>query len=316
MISTLEQKIQRIRELINKPIIKPIRLKNRAHWNQLCSCLDTIEDSELAIAAYSTEKFGRSDGKKYLALYGLLQALVLQQDAVFNLCESLEMPNQRSKYAKLRKIKDVRIASAGHPTKRNREEGQPTSHSFIVRITLEHDSFEFISSYDNGKEKFKRVSIPDLIEDQRNCLSEILDLVIKKLEDDEKTQKEGFKNEKLVSFFDNLDYHLGKVALSTEDRENAKFGAASLQIVKQKLQDFRQALAKRGIDSDTSGFIKDDFKLLEYPLSELEAFFQNMKNKKEPTINEKTAYIFAYFLKTQVDKLKLAAQEIDEDYAS
>ena len=56
--------------------------------------------------------------------------------------------------------------------------------------------------------------------------------------------------------------------------------------------------------------------LLEYPLAELEAFFQNVLNGQELNINEKTAFIFAFFLQKQVDELISMAKEIDEDYSS
>ncbi|PKP61439.1 hypothetical protein CVT91_03255 [Candidatus Atribacteria bacterium HGW-Atribacteria-1] len=85
--------LQEIRGFVNKPRKQFNLLKNHKFWNQLCSSLDVIEDSDLAIDAYLNREFSKDDGEKYLRLYGLLQALFLQQDAVANLCESLKLPN-------------------------------------------------------------------------------------------------------------------------------------------------------------------------------------------------------------------------------
>jgi hypothetical protein len=55
----------------------------------LCSCLDLIGDTDLAIAVYHQAEHPEHEGGKYLLVYGILQTLFLQQAAVQNLCEAL-----------------------------------------------------------------------------------------------------------------------------------------------------------------------------------------------------------------------------------
>jgi hypothetical protein len=88
---------------------------------------------------------------------------------------------------------------------------------------------------------------------------------------------------------------------------------ANLQQIKQTLQNFREAIAKRSITYDSINYV---YELLEYPMTELEAFFENAQNGKELNINEKTAFIFAFFVEKQFDELISMAKEIDEDYSS
>jgi len=311
---------QRIRDFINRPRKRDALLKNRAYWLQVCSCLDVIEDSQLAIEAYSAEEFGASDGAHYLAVYGLLQAISLQQDAVNNLCKSLEIPKTIYNYPRLKEIRDIRIESIGHPTKKNKKEGQrqPPSYHFIARITLGHSGFQLLSAYSNGKpDESKYVSIPDIIADQRKDISDILTFVMGRLEQEEAAHKEKFRMEKLASLFPaTLDYHLGKVLECALTREHAALGEVNLQQIKQTLQDFRKALAKRGIGLETDDLIKHVYELLEYPLDELEEFFQSVKSREEFNISEKTAYIFAFFVEKKVAELRQIAKEIDEYYSS
>jgi len=122
--------------------------------------------------------------------------------------------------------------------------------------------------------------------------------------------------EKLVSVFPGTsDYDLQKILETTGMQEDAALGEVSLQQIKQTIQAFREALEKRGIELETYDSIKYVYDLLEYPLGELENFFQSVKSGKESNINEKAAYIFAFFVEKQVAELRQIAQEIDEDYS-
>lgn len=311
----MNEEIQKVREFINKPILQSPLLKNGALWDQLYSCLDVIEDSELAIDAYLDRKFGEGIGAHYLTVYGLLQALFIQQNAVKYLCESLGMPNPLDNNPGLKKIKDIRNDAIGHPTKRNGKKGQPTSYHFIARRTLKPDGFQLASFFGNGTSKFEDISIPDLIADQRTYLSEILTSIIGELEQKEKAHKEKFKIEKLVSFFPaTLGYSFGKVfAEIKRGKYPPTLALLNLQQINQTFQNFREAILKRGI---TYAPVNYECELLEYPLAELEAFFQNIQEGKEPNINEKTAFIFASFVEKQIEELKLLAQEIDDNYSS
>jgi len=312
----MDESIQRIRDFIIKPRRQYLLLKNPALWSQCCSCLDVIEDSELAIRAYSAAEFGASEGAHYLAVYGLLQALFLQQDAVFNLCQSLAIPETIHNYPKLEKVRGIRSDSIGHPTKRNKK-GEPTSYHFISRPTLSINGFTLLSDYADGTYESKDVSVPDLIADQRSCISETLTSVIAELERRDAAHKEKFRMEKLASVFPGtLDYDLPKLLLAACMEEDTVGGQASLQQVKQTVESFREALEKRGLELDTYDSIKHAYEELEYPLAKLEEFFQSVKSGSQPNIDEKAAYIFAFFVEKKVTELRQMAQEIDEDYSS
>jgi hypothetical protein len=316
----VNESIQRIRDFINKPRRQYLLLKDPASWSQCCSCLDVIEDSELAIAAYSAGEFGASDGARYLAVYGLLQALFLQQHAIDNLCRSLGIPDTIYKYPRLKDIREIRNMSIGHPTKRERngnsKKGELPSYHFISRPTLSINGFTLLSDYADGTSKSKDVSAPDLIADQKKYLSGIINTVKDNLEKQEGAHKERFRMEKLVSVFPGtLNYHLGKILLAAGMEQDAVLGQVNLQQVKDTLQSFRQALEKRGIEPDTHDSIKYAYEQLQYPLAKLEEFFQSVKSGSQPNIDEEAAYIFAFFVQEKVAELRQMAQEIDQDYS-
>ena len=67
-------------------------------WHMLCSCMDTIEDTEEALESFLKLDIDSSDeGRNYLRIYGALQALFVQQDAVKNLHDALKIPYTEDK---------------------------------------------------------------------------------------------------------------------------------------------------------------------------------------------------------------------------
>jgi len=316
MKPTIYEYTKKIREIINKPRIQHRFLMNRGLWNQLCSSLDVLEDTDLAIEAYSNKKFGSTNGGKYLALYGLLQAMVTQQDAVFHLCESLNILKRLDDFPKLREIRNIRIESIGHPTKRSKRKKHPTSYHFITRITLKHNSFTLGSEYSNGKSEHKNVSIPNLISEQKKYVVEILESIRKELIRRDTVHKEKFKMKKLVSAFpDTLGYYFEKIYEAIGRKQLFQLGKMHIELLKESLKDFEELLAERGIEISTYDAVRYLYEEIEYPLDELEKFFQNAQSKNKSAINEKTAYIFLNFLKRKIFKLNQIVREIDDEYA-
>ena len=103
----LDKRIKEIRDLINSPRKQKELLKNNPLWLMLCSCMDTIQDTEAALESYLTEDMDNSQrGKNYLNTYGALQALFVQQDAVENLHEALDIPYVED--SSLEQIREIR----------------------------------------------------------------------------------------------------------------------------------------------------------------------------------------------------------------
>jgi hypothetical protein len=255
-VKSMHEYTGKIRDFIDEPRALYALLKNQGLLHQLCSCLDAVEDTELAMASYSAREFTASDGALYLAVYGLLQAFFLQQDAVLNMCESLGIPETLDNYPKLKEIREIRHATVGHPTKKERP--QPTSYHSISRPTLSADGFELLSYRGDGTFDAKYISIPDLIAERRSYVSQILASVIDELQRREANHKEKFKMEKLAAIFPpSLSYSLGKIIVEcTEAGRAPVLAGPGIREVKRLLQTFRDALARRDIEIGTYDSIK------------------------------------------------------------
>ena len=92
-MQNISQLTSDIRDLIDDPRKKHLLLKDSIAWNMLCSSLDVIEDTDYCLEAFlTTDIDSLDDGNKYMYVYGTLQALFVQQDAVEHLTESLKIP--------------------------------------------------------------------------------------------------------------------------------------------------------------------------------------------------------------------------------
>lgn len=302
--ATISELEQRIRGFINRTPKQHALLKDSKAWNQLCSSLDVIGDTDLAFEAYDKAPPTDDAGATYLLVYGVLQALVLQQDAVRSLAEALDL--QYDPDPSLRDIREVRHASVGHPTKRV---GQARAH-FISRISMTKTGFQLVTVYpDHGPAQFKGVSIQGLIATQRSQLWAIMNQVVASLQREEAEHKTMFKDKKLAASFPaTTDYYFEKIYESIRAGKLFEYGLSHVKLIAEAVERFKSELAERGGTYDN---VEYHLGLVSYPLQELELYFGSSGQAK---LNERDAFIFADFTQTQINALRGMAAEIDESY--
>lgn len=168
---TIHELETQIRDLINRPRRHAALRQDTALFSQLCSSLDVLGDTELALCDYlAKEQASPSQGERYLLTYGVLQALILQQDAVKHLAESLGVPNEPPE--ELLEIREIRNDSIGHPTRRGHSPGRAFNH--ISRISMNWKGFDLLTFRPSGDARQNSVDLPTLIETQRGLLAAAL----------------------------------------------------------------------------------------------------------------------------------------------
>jgi hypothetical protein len=146
--------------------------RNSDRWLRVTSALDIAEDTCEAIDTYQSLSSEQTLGLMYLAIYGLLQCMYVQQDALlnlFNCFKGLMTPgNQMTEfrwkdYPEWKLVRTVRNEVAGHPA----ETWKPSAVHGIVRIDLSICQFSYHSSFLSGKMQSQEVDTRQLIESQR-----------------------------------------------------------------------------------------------------------------------------------------------------
>ena len=313
--SPLDKRIKELRNLINSPWKQHALLQDAVLWPMLCSCMDTIQDTEAALECFLIEKIDRTNrGKTYLHIYGALQALFMQQDAVDNLHTSLniEYPGD----ARLQKIRDIRNYATGHPTNKS-EKGVKGAFNFVHSVHGSPYEFHLMTVYprrsNDGRlnSKHKDIDIADLIDTQKSIFMKVLDDVIATLKEEAVEHKKKFRDNKLADTFTLCTYWFEKVfnEIHSTYSGHAPFAVNCIDNILKSINEFKDGLEERGEPDD---HIFDVYENLDYALQHLKAHF-------EPTIqthiNEKDVYIFAYFAREHVQSLKEMAVDIDKQYS-
>lgn len=304
---------QAIRDHVNEPRMNHLLRKSQAAWGQITSSLDVIGDTNLATQAYLAQPVDSDFGNRYIAAYGVLQALFLQQDAVLNLCDALGKPKDLANYPRLKDIRDTRNDSIGHPTKRDRP--KPTSYHHISRQSLKREGFTLLSVDDTGSHQFRDVSVTQCIEDQSNLIEQILSELLVELNHDQEEHKRTFMNDKLESSFpETLGHGFEKLFEGVSGRGEPALALYGTGQVRSVIDDLRTKLEARGAELGTYGGLTESYHYIEFSLLHLERF---LKGEAESAISDATeGYIFTSFLKEQVDDLRALAREIDNDYTN
>jgi hypothetical protein len=205
-MSIIDQ-VQKIRSFITHHRRPAALLTSVADWNTLCSALDVIGDTELAFDAYSDCSAVSDVGRRYLLVYGTLQGLLIQQDAVKKVCETFQSPLSFS--PSMNKIREIRSASIGHPM--SRKKNKIDNANFIQRISLSHNGFTLMTFLSDGKYVFQEVDIPKLMSEQKQFLKLALLGLVEKLRSDEMTHRERHKDKKLQDIFLSIGYAFSKI---------------------------------------------------------------------------------------------------------
>ena len=306
-----------IRDFVNAPRTQTRLLKNNATWGMLCSSLDAIGDTELAVKAYligekqsqeseqDTETL-RNTGNLYHSLYGILQVLFVQQDAVEHLAKALGIDYAHDPV--LRDVRELRNDVIGHPT--NRSGGK--AFNSISRQSLSRSGCEFLTMFPDGTSTFKSIDVPDQIAAQRQAITTALTAILTKLKDDEMGHRRKFRGIKLADAFpQTLDHCHEKIGDSINERLPASFGGDMLKQIASYVAAFKQELSTRGSENAYDS-LTCELDELDYPVAELLKYFSQPQDSK---FNHKDAEICHFFIYKKLENIINIADEIDREYA-
>lgn len=313
MPKTIAELESDVRRRINEPQLTRDLINRGAEWDIVTSALDAIGDSEIALDSYLCWSGSEDVGCLYLLTYGVLQVLVVQQDAIRELCRALDLADvYPDKCEELKKIRDIRIHSVGHPVLQRSKKRLFTS-NYIARISLTKSSFELMTS-PHGKERLytQTILVHELIASQRKALIQVLENVTEQLDERERQHRDRFKDQELAKIIRPARYHIGNVSKALWNADHWPAGKVHIGFVARAIDEFKEALKNRG-EFDAMGDSPTRFQDLERPMNELAAFFED---PDQAYLDNDMAEICVSYLDTKLKSLIKIAQEIDEIYAS
>ncbi len=305
-----------VREYINEPRIHHGLYRNDLKaFNVVCSSLDVIGDTTMAIDSYGGLEEPGDFGVSYLMLYGLLQAFFIQQDAAEHILEALGITCAASR-ENLLYIREIRNMASGHPTKREgkpKKNIPPSSHG-ITRCTLHLKGFALLSYPATGDVEITDVSVTELIEKQESGIAAILEAALEQLRKREEEHRMKFRDHKLAALFhDQIEYYIEKCyegCRSDDENGRRSFALVNVELLADILSKFRADLTEREVLPSHS-HVEMELADADYPLCEFGKF---LRGDAASTLNEKSARIFVFYLQHQFRKLRQYAQDIDKGY--
>jgi len=281
-------------------------------WYQLCTALDTVDDTEEAMRAYLSGDFPVDCGEQYLRIYGILQALYVQQDSLNDLITAVH-PATQIKVKDL--LKDVRLArnwSVGHPTHAG-PRGGPYSTNAIVRSSMRKEGFQLHSHPRPAHGVFRYVDVIGLIEKQNEQTNRILSEVIEYLRQQDEAHRSQFREVKMKSTFDQVSYAFEKIFEEHRGDSAQILSGWAVRHLQAALDQFEKLLTDRGLTRDSYDSVKYLYKDIEHPLTQLTKY---ISNEPSEIASDESAVVFADALQGYFDRLRGIAIEIDDEYSS
>ena len=282
-----------------------ILLQDDKKYNRCYSAIYLLEDITEAIEYYKTYNGSKlALGAKYLMVYGVLEALFLQQHALNDLLDALDYGNINYKkdYPEIYTIRETRNDVAGHPT--NRTSAQYTTYLSRPDLSLEKIRYE-----ETLHGKFIDFDIISSIETQEKFIKNQLEEILNKLIKEKKEHIEKFKNDKLMDCFQMFNYaHEKMYSISGFYTQNDTLG---FSLVKGIIEKLKTKLNERFTNWENTNFASD-IKFVEeihkYLLLKAEIINEEGEENKFLKIN------LLENMFSHLKELQDMAKEVDADY--
>lgn len=311
--------VRKVRDYVNDPRIHSLLFADQPRFSRSCSAMDMIGDTAQALRAYlAVPVSGADHGMSYLLVFGVLQVLYVQQDAVFWLCESLGFPRSVARLAgpekwihgpqngHLSEVRSLRNSSIGHPVWRNRGPLSERGSYFINQMSLSTSGFQLAASTAAGERSTTNVDIRNLVHVQIQELEAVVKRALDEISEAERAHRDQFKGQRLELTFGGLSHPMEKMHQAVRDESFRTVGMYGVEAVQRSMILFKERLAERGEP------FREDLNLiygqLTFALARLTGFYNGHEDDRE------MAAILATFVGDRISELREWARSLDEDY--
>ena len=237
-------------------------------------------------------------------VYGVLEALYLQQDALRDLFDALgcENINYKEKYLQIYEIREIRNDVAGHPTKR--DNGKYTTYLSRPDLSIKKIKYE-----ETQGGKFIDFDIISNIEKQEEFIKSQLENLLAKLKKEKMEHVEKFKKDKLSDCFQMFCYANEKIY--SHGRFYTQNDDMGFKLVNEITEKLKEKLNNRFVNWENTNFA-DDIKFVEKICNYLLSKPEIINEVSEDSIFLKINLLENMF--SHLKNLKGMAKEVDIEY--
>lgn len=270
--------------------------------------MDAIGDADYALHAHSELSSAASNGHLYLAHFGFVQALYLQQVATEVLCSTLDFNDLRASVREeLSDIRDVRndIAHMADRSGGKRPIG-------IVRMSMTVNTltrYSFGHFDEEHGDVYEEVNCRELAGRQNAVLIRILTTVLDRLRSSEREHRARFRADPLAPTFCGFHYAIEKLAGGVRGDESAMalgLAIGALNALDGSVDSFVAGLQRRNL---VDNWLNADIVAARKALSRMR---EMVVERREPV----DAEAMVLLVQDRVKRLKQYAESCDATYAA
>ena len=292
--------IELLRGIVNdSDRVTNLALPDNKKWNQLCTSMDMVDDCDYAIFQYS-----KLDNVGYLELYGLLQALFLQQDATIHIAKAVGLDVSEDEF--LIDIRNVRNDVTGHPT--NSENGK--SFIYLDRHSISKSQFVYRKhiSAEARDEKIK-VNVSDLLRSQSNGVNKQLKQIHDQMCEIENKHREEHREMKLAEVFPpTIGYLFSKIFESAWNDEKFDQAIHHIEIINSYVYSFKEKMEER---EEWFSDLQSELEQFSYATERLNYIYNHISSEE---VNRIDIDIYCTYMDLKVKGFIDVAKQIDDQY--
>lgn len=278
-------------------------LTDYQNYNKCYSSIYLLEDIAESFDFYKTkDDKSCSLGEKYILIYGIFEALYLQQDALKTLFLALNIQDfdLKKDFPEINYIRNIRNDIAGHPTNRG------THSTYLSRPDL---SLKKIKYEESKEHNFIDVDVISCIKKQEKFIVKQLQNLLELLLKEKKEHIEHFKSDKMLDCFKMFCYANEKVYV--ENKFYTKEDALGFKLVEEMLSSFMKKVDERFVSWKNTHF--------SYEIEQVQEIYGYLLSKDNllNEVDKESKFLKRQLLEnlfTHLKRLYEIAKEIDEKY--
>jgi len=230
-MNVLIDKLRELSECVNESIVLKQQVWNKkgeGNWNKFWAAHNALEDAQAAI-----DEWKLVQNPQRLEMYGVLQALVVQQDALLHLQEAMDVApiNIKTNHPELFDIRVCRHQLVGHPSQTSVGSKSSYLDGTITYTTVGYSKDSKIIEYSiasASKNERKTLVLSEVLPRQEDSICEEITKLISTIESIDNSHKLLFEPGILQKRLQTADYLATKVYSFEHDPEYARMSIDSL----------------------------------------------------------------------------------------
>jgi hypothetical protein len=125
-----------------------------------------LQDTTESLLAHRDRGFSSNPFEAYIEFWGVMQALIIQQDAISELYEAVTgTPLDTRALSSWQKLRELRNTCAGHPAKKDRPKNSPLTRTFMGRNFGSYSAITYEQWQSDGGSRHPTVQLDALIDE-------------------------------------------------------------------------------------------------------------------------------------------------------